>query len=661
MEDAQSEDGEEGDVSLRSIIVSAALLLAAMFDGKAHLLSAFTGEKDYVAALGNIDALFCAVLCLLSYLICGKAVVFSAIRNITKGHIFDEKFLMTIASLGSVAVGELPEAAAVMLLYQVGEYFEDKAETRSRRSIEELMSIRADTARVKRDGKEITVNADDVAVGETIIVRPGERVPIDGTVTSGGTFLDTAALTGESVPVRVFAGSKVMAGSVNSGSDKGGVIEVVTTQVAGESAAARIIALVSQSQERKSKSERFITAFSRVYTPIVCALALLLAVVPSIITRDSHTWVYRALIFLVVSCPCALVISVPLSFVASLGRASRLGVIIKGSQYIEVLSRAKVAVFDKTGTLTQGTFCVTAVHPADEKRIGAQELVALAAHAETYSNHPVSRSIRSAHSCPQCSLVNIEKAEEMPGLGICTIIDGKTVLAGNEELMKQREVRSFVPCIYTDEGTVVHVAADGVYAGHIVISDETKADAASAVNRLRVLGIKKVVMLTGDNEKAAKSVALDVGADEVYSSLLPADKVKKVDELLEALKQDISQRRRGALLFVGDGINDAPVLTLADVGIAMGALGSEAAIEAADVVVMTDEMEKVCDAVKVSKETMSIVRQNIVFAIGVKVLIMVLGALGAVGLPLAVFGDTGVALLAVANALRQSVFKQERA
>lgn len=669
MEDTHGTQDSDGDkeISLRGIMISAVLLLLAVLDSKMRFAMLFAsaaggsaGLAQYNSVLGDFDSLFCAVLCLASYLVCGKGVVLSAIVNITKGHIFDEKFLMTIASLGAVAVGQMPEAAAVMLLYQAGEYFEDKAEDRSRRSIQALMSIKADTACVKRGGKEVVVNADDVKAGDVIVVRPGERVSVDGIVTSGASFLDTAALTGESVPLRVFAGSKVMAGSINFCGGEGlenasGVIEITAEKEAKQSAAARIIALVSESAKRKSHSEKFITAFSRVYTPLVCALALLLAVVPSLITGDVRTWTYRALIFLVVSCPCALVISVPLSFVAGLGRASRLGVIIKGSQYIEVLSRAKVAVFDKTGTLTRGTFCVTAVCPANESRISADELVALAAHAETYSNHPLSRSIRSAHSCPRCNLVNIEDALEMPGLGIKAVIDGKTVLAGNEDLMLKEGV--VFPTSDTDlsSSTVVRVAVDGEYAGHIAISDETKSDAAASVKHLRQAGIKKVVMLTGDSEAAAKSVAKEVGVDEVYASLLPADKVKKVEELLLELKASEAGGKRGTLLFAGDGINDAPVLTLSDAGIAMGTNASEAAIEAADAVVMTDEMERVCDAVKVSKRTMNIVMENIIFAIGVKTLIMILGALGLASLWLAVFGDTGVALLAVANALRPSI------
>lgn len=686
------DDKEDTDgITLKGIIIAAVLLTLALMDKKGRVLSQFMikGEGAIYPLLGDLDNLFCMLSCLVSYLICGKGVVLGAIKGIISGHVFDERFLMTIASLGSAVVGEYPEAVAVMLLYQVGEYFEGAAEDSSRNAIKSLMSIKPDTACVKRRCEEITINADEVEIGEVIIVKAGERVPIDGTVIKGRSFLDTKAITGESVPVRVLEGSEVMAGSINSGGrDGGGVIEITTVRKAGESAAARIIALVSESAEKKAKSEKFITVFSRIYTPVVCMAAVAIAIIPSIITGDIKTWIYRALIFLVVSCPCALVISVPLSFVAGLGRASRLGVLIKGGEYIESLSRTKVAVFDKTGTLTRGTFCVTAVHVAhgallpnadDETKtheITEEELIALAAHAETYSNHPVSRSIRNAHSCPRCSLVRIEDAAEIAGEGIAAVIDGKLILAGNEKLMQERGVEGFIPCPMSDSGTVVHVAVSNIYAGHIVISDETKKDAAKSIARLRKLGIKKVVMLTGDREDAARGVASETGIDEVYSRLLPQDKVKRVEELLDALKGYggkaenkstkkatgnktkgishflCSNNKRGTLLFAGDGINDAPVLTLADTGIAMGALGSDAAVEAADVVVMTDEIERVADAVKVSKDTMRIVRQNIVLAIGVKAVIMLLGAAGLANMWLAVFGDTGVALLATVNALR---------
>lgn len=695
-------DSEEKEITLKEIIISAVLLGIAIIDNKVHIFGGIASLGDAARlSLFSIPYSLSPILCMVSYILCGKSVVLSAVRNILKGKVFDEKFLMTAASLGAAALGEISEAAAVMLLYQIGEYFEDKAEDRSRRSIETLMEIRADTACVKRDGKEIIVSADDVRVGESIVIRTGERVPLDCTVIFGRSFLDMASLTGESVPVMVMPGSHILSGAINCNAQSGGggVIEAVADKAAGESAAARIIELVSQSAEKKAKSEKFITAFSRIYTPIVCALSLILAAVPSIITRDPYTWVSRALIFLVISCPCALVISVPLSFAAGLGRASRLGILIKGAQYIEMLSRAKIAVFDKTGTLTRGTFLVTAVNPQDPSKIGAEELVALAAHAETYSNHPVSRSIRNAHSCPRCNLVNIEDAREIPGKGICTIIDGVKVLAGNSTLMKENRVAGFdnlggcpqaakqpqsekaAPAAADNHLTlataVVHVAVDGVYAGNIEISDETKTGAASAVQQLKSLGIKRVIMLTGDSDEAAESVAREVGADEVHSNLLPQDKVKEVEKLLDELRTSRGARRffpsmlpmaksksmgtapafapcnkRGTLLFAGDGINDAPVLTLADIGVAMGALGSDAAVEAADAVIMTDELEKISDAVRVSKNTMSIVRQNIAFAIGVKMLIMVLGALGLANMPLAVFGDTGVALLATFNALR---------
>lgn len=751
---------EEEGGTLKGIIASAVLLVLAVIDSKARVLQPFlidvlgasssrlsTGGAAGLSAsiIGDADAFLCALLCLASYLIAGKRVVLDAVKNILLGRVFDEEFLMTIASLGAAVVGEYPEAAAVMVLYQVGEYFEEKAEDRSRCSIAKLMSIRSDTASVRRGSEVVTVEADEVEVGETIQVLTGERIPIDGIVIKGRSFLDMAALTGESVPVRVFEGSEVSSGAINSaGEEGGGLLEIKTVRRAGQSAAARIVELVSQSAERKAHSEKFITSFSRIYTPVVCALALLLAVVPSFVTGQWHTWVYRALIFLVVSCPCALVISVPLAFYAGIGRASRMGILIKGGEFIETLSRTKIAVFDKTGTLTRGTFAVTDVHVAKGARFpsfdghygcgidggspygngaavgghklmtdngvsvddvslngegadGASlgnvsaggatehtmtedELVAIAAHAETYSSHPLSRSIRNAHSCPRCSLVKIEQAQEFAGMGIATVIDGVSILAGNDKLMRSRAVAGYAPCPLNDAGTVVHVAVDGVYAGHIVISDETKSDARDAITRLRREGVQRVVMLTGDNDEAAEAVARQTGVDEVKSRLLPADKVKEVERLLAELRGGGKARvletsgseetgrgngtkrggtakrgsgdKRGTLLFAGDGINDAPSLTLADSGVAMGGVGSDAALEAADVVIMTDEISRVADAVQGAKATMRIVRENIVLSLGVKIAIMTLGALGAANMWLAVFGDTGVALLATANALR---------
>ncbi|HAH61882.1 MAG TPA: cadmium-translocating P-type ATPase [Treponema sp.] len=645
-------EGEEEETGLRQIIIAAVLFAGAIAVGHLHL---FSGINISFGNFASADELFSIVLYLAAYLVCGKNVVLGAVRNLFKGHVFDEQFLMTVATLGAVGVGQYPEAVAVMLLYQVGEFLEDKAVGSSRRSIKALMEIRPDKAFVKGSGGITEVSPDDVRIGETIVVKPGERIPIDGIITSGKSFLDTSALTGESVPVEVFTGSAVMAGTVNTGS----VIEIRTTKVAGESAAARIIKLVEQASEKKAKSEKFITKFSRVYTPVVCAAALVLAVVPSLITHDPHTWIYRALIFLVVSCPCALVISVPLSFFSGIGTASRRGILIKGSESIETLARTETAVFDKTGTLTKGVFVVTAVHPADESRISADELIAIAAHAETYSNHPISRSIRAAHSGPCCGLAQVENAEEISGEGIRVNLNGQNILAGNMKLMESNNVTGAVPCPENDFGTIVHVAVDGVYAGHIVISDQTKEDAAAAMTQLRSLGVKKLVMLTGDNREIADNVAKKTGVDTVYAQLLPGDKVDKVETLLSELASG-AKKKRGTLLFAGDGINDAPVLARADTGIAMGGLGSDAAIESADVVIMTDEPAKIAEAIRISRRTINIVRENIVFSLGIKLCIMVLGAFGIANMGTAVFGDMGVSLLATANAMRIMMYVKKR-
>lgn len=646
----EDDDGEE--TTLRQIITAALLFACAVAAGHFHIFSDFNIS---FGSFASADELLSVILYLAAYLACGKNVVRAAVHNLFKGHVFDEQFLMTVASLGAVGVGQYPEAVAVMLLYQLGEFFEDKALGSSRRSIKALMEIRPDKAFVKRGGGTVEVPPDNVKTGETIVVKPGERIPIDGIVISGKSFLDTSALTGESVPVEIFTGSGVMAGSVNTGS----VIEIRTTKAAGESAAARIIKLVEDASEKKARSEKFITKFSRIYTPAVCAAALVLAVIPSLITHDPHTWIYRALIFLVVSCPCALVISVPLSFFSGIGTASRRGILIKGSEFIETLARTKTAVFDKTGTLTKGVFIVTAVHPADESRIPADELIAIAAHAETYSNHPISRSIRTAHSGPCCSLARVEEAEEISGEGIRVNLNGQNVLAGNMKLMETNNVTGFIPCPENDFGTIIHVAVDGVYAGHIVISDQTKEDAAEAMTQLRSLGIKKLVMLTGDNRETADNVAQQTGVDTVYAQLLPEDKVDRVESLLAELDSEAKQKR-GTLLFAGDGINDAPVLARADTGIAMGGLGSDAAIESADVVIMTDEPAKIAEAVRISRRTIRIVHENIAFSLGIKIGIMVLGALGIANMWTAVFGDTGVALLATANAMRVMMYGRNK-
>ncbi|MBM7023744.1 heavy metal translocating P-type ATPase [Treponema sp. Marseille-Q4523] len=642
------EHEEESELSVREIVIAAVLFALGLIVEHAH---PFRAIDVSLGKFASADELVSIVLLLAAYLVCGRSVVIDAVKNIIKGNFFDEKFLMSVASLGAVAVGQYPEAVGVMLLYQIGEYAQDKAVDKSRDSIQSLMEIRPDKAFVKRGGKIIEVSPDDVNVGETILVKPGERIPIDGTVVQGKSFLDTSALTGEAVPRRVFVGSDVMAGAINTDS----VIEIETTKIAGESAAARIIELVEKAQEKKAKSERFITRFSKAYTPIVCVAAVLLALIPSLITGDAHTWVYRALIFLVVSCPCALVISVPLGFFSGIGTASKNGILIKGSECVETLARTRTAVFDKTGTLTKGVFAVTGVHPTDEERIPADELIAIAAHAETYSNHPISNSIKAAHSGACCNLVKIADAEEISGEGISVVLDGKRVLAGNMKLMESHAVEGIVPCSLNDFGTVVHVAVDGLYAGHIVIADQTKDDAAFAVKKLRKLGVKKIVMLTGDNRETAEEVASEIGVDTVFSELLPQDKVDKVEALLAELGE---KPRRPTLLFAGDGINDAPVLARADTGIAMGGLGSDAAIESADAVIMTDEPAKIADAISISRKTVRIVTENIVVSLIVKIGIMALGAFGIANMWTAVFGDTGVALLAVANSMRVMLWKK---
>lgn len=645
--ECSAEPEDESETSLPQIILSAVLFAAGILVNRFRPLSF---SHISFGALGSADETVSVILFLASYLFCGRTVVLGAFRSIFKGRLFDERFLMSVASIGAVCVKQYPEAVAVMLLYQIGEHFEEKAVGKSRRSISALMEIRPDKAFVIRDGKTFQVSPDDVSIGETIIVRPGERIPVDGTISSGKSFLDMSALTGESVPLRVIPGDSVMAGSVNTDS----VIEIITTKIAGESAAARIIALVENAQEKKAKTEKFITRFSKVYTPAVCGAAVLLAVIPSLITHDWHTWIYRALIFLVVSCPCALVISVPLGFFAGIGAASRKGILVKGSESLETLSRTQTAVFDKTGTLTKGVFIVTGIHPSDKTKISADDLIAIAAHAEMYSNHPISKSIKAAHSGPCCAMAKVSDAEEISGQGIKVHLNGQNVLAGNMKLMESCNVSGYVPCSENDSGTVIHVAVDGVYAGHIIISDETKDDAADAMTQLRSLGVNKLVMLTGDNRQTADDVAAKVGVDTVYAQLLPGGKVEKVETLIAELENQ-TNKKRGTLLFAGDGINDAPVLARADTGIAMGGLGSDAAIESADVVVMTDEPAKIAEAIRISRRTMRIVYENIIFALGIKAGIMVLGALGIANMWLAVFGDTGVAILAVANSMRMLI------
>ena len=642
--------------TLKKLLRAAALFVAALL--VEHLpLFASGGYLERVCGVSaDISRTVRVVLYLAAYLACGRGVVLGAVRNIRRGAVFDEQFLMTVASLGAVCMGELAEAVAVMLFYMIGEYFQDYAVDTSRASISALMDIRADHAAVIRNGAVVQAAPETVAVGELLEVRHGERIPLDGVVQAGEAFVDTSALTGESVPRRAAAASEVLAGFVVTG----GVLTVRVTKPYGESAVTRILELAERATAQKAKSERFITRFARVYTPVVCLLAACVAVLPPLFLHFAApqlaarygyaVWLHRALLFLVVSCPCALVISVPLSFFSGIGAASSCGVLVKGSNFIEALASVRTAVFDKTGTLTKGVFRVTRVRPCDGSALSADELVAVAAHAERCSNHPISRSLKAAHSCPRCESAVCEDVQELGGQGIAATVDGKRVLAGNGLLMRTHGVAGFdtaaqdANAVEDGAGSVVHVAVDGRYAGSIVISDEPKEDAAAAVRSLKRLGVRQTVMLTGDGERAAVQTGALLGIDRVYAHLLPQDKVERLEALLA--------EKSGTVLFAGDGVNDAPVLARADVGVAMGALGSDAAIEAADVVIMDDRPSRLADAIRISRRTVAVVWQNIVFALGVKAAVMVLGALGIAGLWIAVFGDVGVAFLCVLNALR---------
>lgn len=644
-EHIEKDEHEENEISLARIITAGILLVAAEILEHIKL-------SDFIKNFYLIDTyqqyIFTGI-CLAAYLLVGYGVVKSAVKNILRGEFFDEKFLMSVASLGAVCIGQLPEAVAIMLFYQIGERFEDYAVDKSEKSINALMEIRPDTANVIRGGKEITVKAEEVQPGETIVVKPGERIPVDGIITKGSSFLDNSAITGESVPVEITEGAEVFSGAIN----KNSAIEIRTVRLSEDSAASRIIKMVEFSSKKKTKTERFITRFSRIYTPAVCILALSVAIIPSIAIGFSKgewqwsEWVYRAISFLVVSCPCAIVISVPLTFFGGIGAASRNGILIKGSSSVEALSRIRTAVFDKTGTLTKGIFAVSEICPADAS-ISKDALIALAAHAEAKSNHPVAKSLGAAHSGECCKRQNLSDAEEIAGQGIKVNLNGNIVLAGNETLLKENKVLNFDAGAAKEKaGTIIHIAENGKYLGFIVISDQIKDDAKTAVKNLKKNGVSKIVMLTGDSGKAAEKAASQLGITEVFSELLPQDKVSKIEILLEELKNS-----NGKVAFAGDGINDAPVLARADVGIAMGALGSDAAIESADVVIMTDEPSKVADSIKISKKTMSIVRQNIVFSIGIKVLIMLASGIGIGSMWLAVFGDVGVSFLAVLNSMR---------
>ena len=574
---------------------------------------------------------------IISYLIVGLDVLIEAIKNIFKGEVFDENFLMTIATIGAFAIGEYPEAVAVMLFYQIGEMFQSYAVDKSRKSIASLMDIRPDFANIKKNGSIEKVSPDKISIGDIIIVKPGEKVPLDGTIVDGNSMLDTSALTGESVPREVNIGDEVLSGSIN----QNGLIEIKVTKNFGESTVSKILDLVENASSKKSKSENFISKFAKYYTPIVVVIAVLLAIIPPIIFKETEfiQWLYRALTFLVVSCPCALVISIPLGFFGGIGGASKLGVLVKGSNYLEALSKTEVVVFDKTGTLTEGVFEVQKVNSVD---ITKEDLIKCAAYAESFSNHPIANSLKKAYG-KDIDNKKISETHELSGLGVNAVVDGKEVFVGNEKLMQEKNIE-YIKC--NEIGTILYVAINNQFKGTIIISDKIKADAKKAIEKLKKNNVKKIVMLTGDKKAVGESVAKELGLDEVYTELLPNDKVEKVEELMK------SKSEKGKLAFVGDGINDAPVLAISDIGIAMGGLGSDAAIEAADVVLMTDEPSKVVDAIKISKKTLKIVKQNIIFAIVVKILVLILSAIGLSNMWQAVFADVGVSVLAILNALR---------
>ncbi len=611
---------------LKRIIIGAAFFAAAV------LIENFAPGLPWYVLL----AVF-----LTAYVIVGGDVVKRAVGNIGKGQVFDENFLMTIATVGAFFVGEYPEAVAVMLFYQVGELFQSYAVNRSRKNITELMDIRPDFANVRRDGVEEQVDPDEVAVGETIVVKPGERIPLDGVITKGNSSLDTMALTGESVPREVLCGEEVISGCINLT----GALEVQVSKPFGESTVSKILDLVENASSKKAEAENFITKFARYYTPIVVLCAAVLAVIPPLFLGGWSTWVYRGLTFLVVSCPCAVVISVPLSFFGGLGGASKAGVLIKGSNYLEALAEAEIVVMDKTGTLTKGIFKVTEVKPASENGvevISGEKLLELTAYAESYSNHPISLSIQKAYG-KELDKNRLESTEELAGHGVHAVIDGFDIYAGNEKLMRQQKI-SFTNAAQI--GTIVHVAKNDQYLGYILIADEIKEDAAECIRGLKAEGVNRVIMLTGDRKETADYVASQIGLTEVHSELLPGDKVDEVEKIIA------SKSSKGRLVFVGDGINDAPVLARADIGIAMGGLGSDAAIEAADVVIMTDEPSKIAAAMRISRKTLGIVKQNIIFALGVKILVLILAAFGIANMWLAVFADVGVAVIAILNAMR---------
>ena len=583
-------------------------------------------------------------LFIISYLVVGFEILKKAVRNIFRGKVFDENFLMTVATIGAFAIGEFPEAVAVMLFYQVGELFQSYAVDKSRKSIASLMDIRPDYANIEKDGKVEKVDPDEVKIGDIIIVKTGEKIPLDGVVVEGTSSLDTMALTGESVPRVVKTEDEVLSGCIN----KDGLLKIRVTKEFGESTVSKILDLVENASSKKSKSENFITKFAKYYTPTVVIIAVLLAFIPPIILKDFSTfsvWLYRALSFLVVSCPCALVISIPLSFFGGIGGASKMGILIKGSNYLEALANTETVVFDKTGTLTEGIFEVQDIYA---KGIEKDELLRIVAHAENYSNHPIAKSVKKAYN-KEIDENIIKNPQELSGKGIWAKIDEKDILVGNEKLMTEEKI-DFKKC--DEVGTILYVAIDKKYVGYVLIADKIKQDSPKTIRELKAMNIKETVMLTGDKKEVGEYVAKKLNIDKVYTELLPDGKVEKVEELLK------QKSEKGKLVFVGDGINDAPVLTIADIGVAMGGLGSDAAIEAADIVIMTDETSKISKAINLSKKTMRIVRENIIFAIFVKIAVLVLTAFGASTMWEAVFADVGVSVVAIINALRMLNIKK---
>ena len=600
-----------------------------------------------------VDGMVRFGLYLVPYLIIGYDILKKAFKGILNRQVFDENFLMAVATLGAIAVaiyenGDYTEAIAVMLFYQIGEFFQSYAVGKSRKNISELMDIRPDYANIERNGSLEKVDPEEVEIGTIIVVQPGEKVPIDGIVVEGNSSLNTSALTGESLPREINLGEEVISGCINMT----GVLKIQTTKEFGESTVSKILELVENSSSRKSKSEDFISKFAKYYTPAVCYSAVALAVLPPLVrmfglslSPDWSVWIYRALTFLVISCPCALVISIPLSFFAGIGGASKDGILVKGSNYLETLSKTKYVVFDKTGTLTQGVFEVNGIHHNEMEN---EALLEYAALAESASSHPISKSLQRAYG-KELDRSRVSDIKEISGNGVIAKVDGHVVAAGNKKLMKHLNI-SYIDC--HSVGTIIHIAIDGNYAGHIVISDVMKPHSKDAITALKQAGVEKIVMLTGDSEKVANQVAGELGIDMVYSELLPGDKVSKVEELLE------EKTKRSKLAFVGDGINDAPVLSRADIGIAMGAMGSDAAIEAADVVLMDDDPMKIAKAIKISRKCIRIVYQNIVFALGIKLICLVLGAIGIANMWLAIFADVGVMILAILNAIRALFVKR---